>query len=205
MGSKSFTIIELLVTIAIIGLLVALLIPNIDRSLSKNQIVNDVDLFKAKLEETRLLAGSTQQIDESSNNIDPNDPSADEVGYYAIVIPRDDSTYFNIVKMSHPVTNGLCTADKVINNINNNIPDCIVERVNLSKNITLSNRSNRYQFIVFRVPTQQISTLELGANWEVVPLVFDNPVFELRYLDPAELTATINIDSYTGRVTASYE
>ena len=203
MGSKSFTIIELLVTVAIIGLLVALLIPNIDRSLSKNQIVNDVDLFKAKLEETRLLAGSTQQIDESSNNIDPNNPGADEVGYYAIVIPPDDSTYFNIVKMSHPVTNGLCTAEIVIDNDLNS--GCIVERVNLSKNITLSNRSNLYQFIVFRVPTQQISTLELGANWEVVPLVFDNPVFELRYLDPAELTATINIDSYTGRVTASYE
>lgn len=197
---QAFTIIELLVSVAIIGLLIALLIPNIDRSLNKNQVVNDVDLFKAKMEEVRLLAGSTQQVDEQENSSDANDP----VGYYALYIPDESSAdYFSIVKIDYPLESNspvVCSPDAIILGE----PSCVIEKINLSRNVTLS-WSGVTQFIAFRVPTQKLHKIVMsGTNWVEESPIFDGSVFELNYLTGGGLKATVELDNYTGRVKVTY-
>ncbi|MEX0594698.1 MAG: type II secretion system protein [Patescibacteria group bacterium] len=199
--SRAFTLIELLVTIAIIGLLIALLVPNIDRSLNKNQITNDVDLFSSKLEEVRLLSGSTQQLDEASNTVG----TSDEVGYYAIVIPADTSNYFGVVKIGRPLTDPAiaCSPDSAITQLTSGSGECVVEKIKLSKSIEMIG-AGLNQFIAFRVPTQKLFALQqAGGIWVEAAPQFDypTPVFTLRY---PGISALVSLEDYTARVKVEY-
>lgn len=193
---KGFTLIELVISIAIIGLLIALLIPNIDRSLSRNNIVTEVDLLKAKIEETRLMAGSTQQLDNGT-------------GYYGIYLPAGDNSYFTIVrltvgtdqKFSAPCTVEIAIAESQSGSSEGNV--CLVERVALSKSIILRNQAGGDKLIIYKAPTQQISEAKLnGQVWEAGTPDF-NWGNNLQLQSPSK-TATVTIESYTGKVSVIY-
>lgn len=205
---RGFTLIELLVSIAIIGLLLALLIPNIDRSLSKNRVANDAELFQSKLEQTRLLAASTQAKDELQSN---SATVTDAVGYYGLYLPAstagDSHNYFSLVRLSYPFTNGIpCTAQTVETQVTNSAGgECVVERVELSQGVDLDLTCPH--IIAYRVPIQQLTELRKGGsactngNWQEVSPTFDSWNFRLLYKDK---TATVSLGAFTAKVTIGY-
>lgn len=196
---RGFTILEVLITAAIMGMMIALLVPNIDRSLDKNNLSNDVDLFKAKLEEVRLLAGSTQQDDEALNT---GDATNDEIGYYGIAVPTGQVNYFDIVRISYPLDTGQpCDVATIINPQTS--ADCTVERVTLSNSVNLAD-NDIYQLVAFRIPTQRMVRIIDGAQgWtESSPQFYGEYLFSLTY---PGLKAKVMLDDYSGRVTVKYE
>lgn len=200
-NSQAFTLVELLVSVAIISLLIALIIPNIDRSLSKNNLSNDVELFKAKLEETRLLSGSTQQIDEYYG--DAGSTSQDATGYYGILLHRGARAYFSIVRLSYPIAAvSACMPANVITQAENQSGECFIERVNLTPGVKTAALPENF-FIVYRTPVQELSkVVRTGGGWIVDVPTFPTPLFQLTY---ESKTAKVDVDDYTGRVTVQYE
>lgn len=193
MKRRGFTLIEVIITIAIIGLLVTLFIPSIDRSLSQNNLANDTELLQAKLEEARLLAGSTQQLDAGK-------------GYYGIYLPQADggtsNRFFSIVRVTGDVSGqqigGSCTVEAV----QAEEPACLVEKVPLSRDVALVNTDSP-RFILFRAPTQQlVEASSSGGQWQIV-----NPEFSWAsnvQLKFKAKTATLTIDPYTARMGVTY-
>lgn len=180
--NRAFTLIELLVVIAIISVLVGLLVPMIDRSLSRNRLANDVEVLRSKLEEVRLLAGSTRAIDEPISNATPDE---DKVGYYGLYLPSIHQQtlpnsnlvrpFFAIVRISDPFEveqgkAGVCHLNLPNSGSNviwdasnrNSAPEtsrpCLVEKIYLTRGVswTANDETNFHERIIaFRVPSQQ--------------------------------------------------
>jgi len=198
---KAFTLIELLVSMAIIGLLVALMVPAINRSLSNNNIANDADLLKAKLEETRLLAASTQQADTQK-------------GYYALYLPKGNPvSYFAILRLTASSTDDTfvapCTAEIAMGQAIADDPNnfsCVVDRVNLSSNVVLLN-GGADRLIIYRSPNQELFEGRIAADthWHALSPVFNwGANVKLKLQSPAKV-ATISVDAQTGKLTIAYQ
>lgn len=207
---RGFTLIELLVTIAIMGLMLGLLVPIVDRSLGKNRVANDAEIFRSKIEEVRLLAASTQQSDESPG---ASGLPYDETGYYAIWLHSDAyrSSHYDIVRLSYPLnaSGAPCRPNEVQQQAWNQSGPCFVERVTVSRGVNLSCkicgataelRSNH--FIAFRVPTRQMFHIRAEGNaWIEDGAAFGNPLLELTFTSKK---ATVTIEPYTAKVGVTY-
>lgn len=198
-----FTLIELLISIGIIGIMLTLLIPNIDRSLSKNDLANDAELFKSKVEETRLMAGSTQQVDADQGLIGAG--QVRKTAYYAMFIPTTSHDYFAIVRLSSeldiPTAPG-CTminVEAAVNDPSVGNQDCIVQRNRLSRSVTLASANPR--IIIFQIPSQTVfEGRKNGINW-----VKRNPDFGWSFtLNLGTKSATLSVEDYTAKITTTY-
>lgn len=196
-GTKTggFTLIELLISISIIGILLALVIPNIDRSLSGNDLANDAEIFKSKVEETRLMASSTQQVDSGTSDAD---------AYYGVYLPPDTTKrFYTIVRVTK--SGAICPVAEVVSASNDTslAQTCIVQRIALSRNVSFQAVSE--QLILFRVPTQQtFRATKVSGSWTI-----GNPDFGAAPAPSPVLTydtkrATLNIEAYTAKVTITY-
>lgn len=194
-GKTGFTLIELLVSIAIMALLTTLLIPSIDRSLSRNNLANDVSLLRSKLEETRLLAASTQQEDQST------------VGYYAVVLPAN-ATFFSIIR-AQDSSESTCPIAEAARQASVG-GQCLVEKIALSKGVKLSNNEvGASKLVLFRSPTQQTSAASCrpGVNGLLCSAANGAPSFSnwgVKLQFQAK-TATVTLEDYTAKLTVKYE
>lgn len=209
---KGYTLIEALITMAIIGLLLGLLVPLVDRNLGKNRLANDAELLRSKVEEVRLLAGSTQLQDESGESVHP---TFDEAGYYALFVHSDayDSDHYDIVRLSYPVDATApevpCKPNDVQSQALNQSGPCFVGRIDMSRGVEFSCkmcgatpefRSNH--FLAFRVPTRQFHHVYVSdEQWTEGEPVFTNPAFELTF---SGKTARVSIEPYTAMVKVEY-
>lgn len=208
---RGFTLIELLVSIAIMGLLIALLVPNINRSLQKNQIAEDVELFKAKLEETRLMAGSTQQSSTGDN------------GYYGVYISPGENDEFYIVRVDKdPNKNdeGICGVTTITNQISDSGGEgsCIIEQVAMAGKIIAGSVENPQtdapRLVVFKAPIQQIDGIKWYRDANEGKGTWKLEGGDLsRYWDPVATisskntskTAEMKLGDYSGKVTVVYK
>src|SRR3989344_493214 len=231
-ASGGFTLIEFLVVIAIIALLIGVLVPSASRSLSGNRLASDVEVLKAKIEETRLLAGSAQTADGQS---DPTITGADKVGYYGLFIPTlkylyDQSypgkpDFYALIRLSYPLAtdaDGYCSPDKAITQLlsTSGVGDCVVERINLTNGIEFDRSTLLGRRIIgFRVPTQQVveicsAKIPTHNDWKCSSPWGENqngPVFNLTdnnspyfRLQSDTKKADILVEKYTGRLSVKY-
>lgn len=193
---RGFTLIEVLVVIAIVGVLTILLIPNINRSLSKNNLAGDAQLLSSKIETARLLAGSTQKAEGN-----------DAFGYYGIYLPPQTGNTFQVIRVSADPNNAgamtlPCNANDIITN---KFPaKCIVETITLSQGVTMTFAGSSYRFVLFRTPSQQAYFADDSANpgslviGDAPGAVFQ-PGIKLQY---GSKTVTMNINNTTGQVSS---
>jgi prepilin-type N-terminal cleavage/methylation domain-containing protein len=169
---RSFTLIELLIVIGIISILIGVLVPSISRSLSSNRLASDVEVLRAKIEEARLLAGSTQTADEQ---LGVPIPGADRVGYYGLFFPSADilrdqlfpskPDFYAIIRLSRPLGQsgeGYCDPNKVIHQLmsSSGNGDCVIERINLTSGVVYDRSTLEGQrTIAYKVPSQQVVEL----------------------------------------------
>lgn len=207
----AFTVVEMLIAIAIIAMLSALLVPVIGRSLGKNRLANDAEMFRSKLEEVRLLAGSTQGGDESTFGASEVNV-IDEVGHYAMLIPAGSTDYFAIVRLSEPVSPGnidappsnYCPATLAITHADPSSSVsgdrfCLVERIDLSSGVDLVSSDNR--LVAFKVPSKQINEISKDRDvWKV-----SAPLFNWEFnLTSSGKTARVVLGPFTANVVVTY-
>jgi len=223
----AYTLIELLTVIAIISVLIGVLIPTITRSLTKNTLAIDVQVMSSKLEETRLLAGSSQ-----TNDTLPVTPivGVSRIGYYGLFIPTaaeigTGQPFYAIVRLSKPFTTqnnpGYCDPATTVSNAISGSGECLVERIDLSPGVSYDSTTVGLNRVIgYSVPSSQIVELYQQTNqpsctsangycWleNVSGPLFNqkssnsSSYFTLKYRDK---TATINIEPFTGKLQVQY-
>lgn len=190
----AFTLVELLVTIAIIGLLTGILVTNVSRSLSVNKLADDVTLLESKIEYIRLLAGSTQQ-----SSTAPGLQTDVDSAYYALVIPAGgNQTSYKIVKLSTDLNAGACSVVAAATSTG-----CLIETNQLNAGDSLTNLTSGVALVAFKTPVKQLTSFALVGNSYQADTVtnFASPLFRLTFNGR---TATVSVDNFTGKITAVY-
>jgi len=208
---RAYTLIELLIVIAIISILIGVLIPTITRSLTKNKLASDVDVMRAKIEDTRLLAGSTQTNDTLQG---ADSPGFTRVGYYGLFIPTQSDIgsgkpFYAIVRLSKPLTDsdlGFCSAQTAVAQAKAGSGSCLIERIDLTTDVSYDPGSIiQERIIAFSVPSQQIMELQQQpVGWvenAAGPRFDQSPYFVLKYRDK---TASISVEAFTGKLLVTY-
>lgn len=204
---SGFTIIELLISIAIMGLLTALFVTNFDRATAGNRVSGDIEVFQAKLNQTRLLAGATE------NN-------QNQVSYYALYLPKSYGTYnfYRIVRITSLSPDATaCPLNKVITYPLPANDPCAVEQVGFSPGVQMRFPPGRFPgpssdpavIFAFKVPTQEIFRIDYDPTTKSGTLVM--PEFDCFALDYNQFnygsratTGIAGISSYNTRVQAKY-
>ena len=194
---KGFTLIELLITIGIISLLMTLLITNFDRLTAGNRVANDVEVLRSKLAATKLLAGSTQIID------DPGTSQVDQAGYYGLYLPETGNQYF---QLRLPISLNPADAQSDPCSKESDTQFCLVEAVQFTRNVQFAGPSpSEKQIIAYATPTQQLFQLRppaSGSAWERKLPDFSGFNFTLTYQGRS---AKVMLDGYAGRVNVEYK
>lgn len=155
---RGFALIELLISIGIVSLLIALFITNFDRATASNRLAEDAELIKSKIEQARLLAGSTQITDEPAGS--SGDSNYDPAGYYGLYMPKDTTTQLQLVRVPYPAgrfTPGDCFERETIV-IGGDLTVCLVETIVFNRGVEFT-YTGESRIIAFRVPTQQYFTI----------------------------------------------
>lgn len=197
---RGYTLIEVIVTISIVAMLTILLVPNINRSLVKNNIAGDADVLSSKIESARLLAGSTQQAD----IVDPSD-TADltRPSYYGVYLPPSNSDTLQIIRVFMAQDpKYLCDPSLLITGT---LPSrCVVDTIKFSQGVQMANQaadpSVPYRVILFKTPSQQVYYGDNSVDSSKIAITGPSQSPYTITLKSGTKTATININTSTGRV-----
>lgn len=197
---RAFTLIEVIVSMAVMSVLLSIFMSGIDRSTGSERLANEVEVFDSKLQAVRLLAGSTQTSDDppSLNNLD-----SDKVGYYALVLNsgREEASY-SVIKVSWPLTPDSPTAERPcpIALASQLDPTCLVEKVKLQRQLTYE--ASEQSIFAYRVPSGNLVKLKrVGSGWQEEKPVFSEPLLSFHY---RANQAVVSVEAYTGKLKVKY-